>query len=705
VLTYKDVPGMNRFGIIKSDQPVLVEDKVRFVGDALALVIADSEENARNALHRIIVDLVELPVVRSPEEAMKNSSLPPVHGEDHVLKNVVFKKGDIRAGFEKADVVVEKNYETPFVEHAYLEPEAGVAMPRNGDGVEVWCASQAPFSMREQIAQCLNLPLEKVRIRGMPVGGGFGGKLDVTIQILLALGALVTQRPFKMTLTREESFRMSTKRHPFSMRYSTGVNLKGEFVALKAKLICDAGAYEGYSTDVLEQGMVFAGGPYVWPNVLVEGSVVYTNNVLGGAFRGFGMNQVHFAVESQIDIMAKKLGVEPIKLRLINALEEGKETFYGEKLKSCVAIKEAFIEADKTLRNIRIVASSLRSRKKIGIGIAGAYKNIGGGRGLGNSGGAKLKLLDSGRVELRASVCDMGQGTASVLAQIAAAITGIPVNQFTVVMADTDLIPAGAMAIGQRQTVIGGNATIAAAKKFKKLILEEVSQGSRIPIEELEIDGSDVVIKDKDRVLSLKQLSKFADGLPIETAAEWVAPQTYPLWDDPSPTYPIIKDGKITTEYDPDDYRNYFAYNYAAQIAIVEVDTISGIVEVKKIFAFHDVGRILNPQRIKGQLEGSIMMGIGYALSEEFIMKNGIPQTKTLRGCGIPSIKIRPEVEIILIEKSEPLGPFQAKGIAEVALVPTVPAIINAIHNATGVRITSLPARPGKILEGLKNLF
>jgi aldehyde oxidoreductase len=702
VLTAKDVPGINKFGLIHADQPVFAAEKVRFVGDALALVIAETEETARNALRSIRVDFSELPVIASPDDALLKPDLAPFHESGHILKRVTHQKGTLEKGFNQASLIVEEDYETPFLEHAYMEPESGVAKVTEDGGVEIWCSTQGPFLMRGQIAQCLNLPEEKVRVRGLPVGGAFGGKLDITIQILLGLGALATKRPFKMTLNRSESFRMSTKKHPFKMHYKTGVTAEGKFVALQAKLVSDAGAYEGWSTDVLEQAMVFAGGPYVWPNVHVEGVTVYTNNLLGGAFRGFGMNQVHFAIESQIDTMARKLGIEPVKLRLLNALEEGKESFSGEIVRSCVAIKEALQEAEKRITQVSDVRASSRGSKKIGVGIAGAYKNIGGGRGLPNFGGVVLKLLDSGTVELRASVCDMGQGAASVLAQIAAAVTGIPVDTFSVVVADSEVIPAGAMAIGQRQTMIAGNATIGAAKKLKKLILENASAGTGLPADDLIISGTRVVKKNGDPVVSLAQLCRLTDGMVMEVKHEWIAPQTYPLKDDPNPTFPIMKDGKIVTEYDPEDYRNYFAYNYACQIAIVEVDTTTGIVEVKKVFAFHDVGKALNPLKIKGQLEGSIIMGIGYALSEEFVMNQGIPKTKTLRGCGIPDIHVRPEVEVVLVEKPEPIGPFSAKGIAEIALVPTVPAVINAIFDATGVRITSLPAKPEKILAALK---
>jgi CO/xanthine dehydrogenase Mo-binding subunit len=703
VLTAKDVPGSNRFGLLTPDQPVLADEKVRFVGDVVALIIADTEEAARRAIGHIRVGLADLPLVDFPEKALE-SDLPPIHKAGHVLKRMVHQHGDVRAGFERAEVVVEQSYVTPFVEHAYLEPEAGVALMTEDARVEVWCSTQSPFYKRAQIAEILGLPPEKVRVRGMPVGGAFGGKLDVTIQALLALGALRTGRPVKITLTRFESFRMSTKRHPFRMSYKTGATLGGQFVALEAKLISDAGAYASWSTDVLEQAVLFGGGPYVWPHVSIEGVCVYTNNVIGGAFRGFGMNQVHFAIESQIDILAKRLGMDPIRIRLLNALEEGKETVAGEKLKSCVAVRETLLEAERVLGQNKRAKEAEAGHKRIGIGIASAYKNIGGGRGFTNIGGASLCLQKSGRIELRASICDMGQGACSILAQIASGATGIPYQEFAVIAGDTDLMPAGTAAIGQRQTMLAGNATVSAAREFKKLLLEVASEETGLPLDTLDIHGRNIVNQGREPVIPLKQLARIAEfqGREIATRHQWNAPQTYPLLDDPDPTYPIMKDGKRVTEYDMADYRHYFAYNYATQVAIVEVDTRTGSVEVKKVIAVHDVGKALNPQKIRGQLEGSIVMGIGYALSEEFGMRQGQPYTKTLVQCGIPTFIAIPEMEIHLIEKPEPIGPYHAKGISEIALVPTVPAIINAICDATGVRITSLPARPETILDGLR---
>ncbi len=702
ILTAKDVPGWNGFGAKNADQPVLAHDRVRFAGEVLALVIADTEEAAREALGAIEVDCINLPTVSSVQDILSGSAPPPVHGDNHVLSHARFEKGNVEEAFSRADVVVEEDYETPFVEHAYMEPEAGVAYLNPQGAVEICCSTQAPFLMRDQIARCLGLPQQKVVVRGMPVGGAFGGKMDITIQVLLALGALVTGRPFKMTLTRDESIRMSTKRHPFMMRFKTGATRDGKLVALEAKIVSDAGAYQGFSKEILEQGMVFSGGPYFWPASRVEGTAFYTNNVLGGAFRGFGMNQVHFAVESQIDTLAQKLSMEPMALRLMNVLEEGKETFGGERLGPSFAAKEVLLEAEKRFKELRGVRGPSQGHKKFGVGVGLAFKNIGGGRGFANRGGAVLRLLESGTVELRASVCDMGQGAASVLAQIAAAETGIGIDRFRVVFGDTSLVPEGAVASAQRQTMTAGNAALGASRAFKRTLLEMAGRKQGVSVSDLDLAGGHVVNRNREPIVSLEDLYTFAAGKTVEAAYEWAAPRTYPLRVEGSRPIAAGTGQAGHQEAEREEYRNYFAYNSACQVALVEVDTLSFAVEVKKILAFHDVGKAINPQKVKRQLEGGIMMGIGYALSEKFLLKDSVPQTRTLRGCGIPDIRVRPEIEIILVEKPDPVGPFSAKGASEIALVPTVPAILNAIHDATGVRITSLPAKPERIRSGFE---
>ncbi len=719
IITARDVPGKNRFGRMIPDQPVLVEDKARFIGDVLAVVFAETEEAAQEALALIKVAYQPEEGVFSPQEALAEGA-PALHPGGNIMKAVVNRKGDIEAGFAQADIIEEGTYYTPFLEHGFLETEAGLAYLDKEGVMTLHYPTQAPFHVRKQVAEALAWPEEKVRVITTPLGGGFGGKTDVTIEILLALGALHTQRPVKITLRRGESLRIDTKRHPFYMHYKTGATREGKLLALQAKIIMDGGAYAGISPGVLEQATIFATGPYVWPHLLLEGYAVYTNNVLGGAFRGFGINQVHFAVESQIDKLARRLGRDPLAFRLDNALDVGLETGTGEILQASVGIKETLRQVQKALERNLPTLPSLPRWKKRGIGVASGYKNIGYGRGYSEHGGAILELIAGGEVWLKVSAIDMGQGVRTVLSQMASTETGLAYELIKVTTGDTALIPEGVAAVAQRQTYITGNATIEAARKFKASLLGAAARELACRPEELDIRGREVFYRHSPPsptqapspapALSLQELYERlqARGETVQAQAHYYLPATSPIRGDKSPTYLIYQKQQQDKTARPEElpfYRNYIAYSYVTQIAIVAVNLHTGEVEVEKIIAAHDVGRALNPRKIKGQLEGSIVMGIGYALTEEFRMKEGVNLTKTLRQCGLPDITKTPAMEIMIVEDPAPGGPYGAKGMSEVALVPTAPAITNAIFDAVGVRINSLPATPDKILDGLRHIL
>lgn len=707
VLTWKDVPGKNLFGRMIQNQPVLVKEKIRFIGDVLAVVFAETREVAKEALSKIRLDFKPSEGVFSPMESL-GPGAPEIHDTGNLMKSVSNRKGDVEEGFSKAHIIEEGTYYTPFLEHGFLETEAGLAY-LEGDQVVLHYPTQAPFHVRKQISESLAWPEEKVRVVTTPLGGGFGGKADVTIEILLALGAIHTGRPVKITLERHESMRIDTKRHAFYMRYKTGATRDGKLMAVKAKIVLDVGAYPGMSAGVLEQATIFACGPYVWPNVCVEGFAAYTNNVLGGAFRGFGINQVHFALETQMDRMARRLGKDPIDFRLENALDVGLETSTGEILQSSVGIKETLSRAKTVLAVEVSKLPPLPPWKRYGIGVASGYKNVGYGRGYSEHGGAIIELTEDGGAWAKVSAVDMGQGIKTVLSQIVATETGLSHGKIRVTTGDTALVPEGVAAVAQRQTYIAGNATIEGARKFKDKILEAASREMKLDIESL--------VLREDRVhcaslpgspsLSLQELYQRlkARGETIRVESHYTLPPTDPIRGDMAPTYLIYRGQTLDQQNRKDQgrYRNYITYSYVTQAAIVEVNTRNGEVTVRKIIAAHDVGKALNPLKIRGQLEGSLVMGIGYALSEEFRMREGFNLTKTLRQCGIPDITQTPEMKIIVVEDPEPEGPYGAKGMSEVALVPTAPAITNAIFDATGVRIYSLPARPDKILEGLRH--
>lgn len=701
VLTAKDVPGRKGFGMMVPNQPVLCDTRVRFLGDGLALVFAESVEEAEAAVAAIRVEYRPLEVVGSPQQGMRPEA-PRLHEDGNVARHVLRNVGDIERGLREADVVVEGDFTTPFIEHAYLEPETGLGVPSPEGRVAVYCPTQMPFENRAQIAASLALAEDQVQVVSTPLGGGFGGKIDITTQIWVTMGALRTGRPCKITLTRPESLRLSTKRHAYFLHYRVGAKKDGTLTGVDARLISDAGPYAGVSPLVIDQGCSFSCGPYVVPNARIEGWAVYTNNANGGAFRGFGINQAAFALESCLDMLAEKLGIDPFDLRLKNALEVGKATISGEILKASAPMKDVLRAARAALGKMPPV----HSRKKIGIGVAAGFKNVGVGKGTLDNAGAAVELTKEGDVLLKVSTVDMGQGNRTTMAQIAAETIGVSYDRVKVITGDTDLVHKATGASGERQTFCGGNAVLGAARQFREELLVYVAKQYRTAPEHLDL-REDRVLDGEKVLVSLGDLGRFTagEGEAIKADYYYLAPRTYPFSEQDLTNksvglerYELVDQSKVK----PEEYRNYPSYAYTAQVAVVEVDETTGQVKVLKIIASHDVGRALNPSKIEGQLEGSCLMGLGYALSEQYRVKDGDHLTKNLGQCRIPTIKDMPEIECVIIEDPEPNGPLGAKGISEVATVPITPAIINAIYNAVGVRITDLPATKERVLEALK---
>jgi CO/xanthine dehydrogenase Mo-binding subunit len=547
--------------------------------------------------------------------------------------------------------------------------------------------------VREEIAANLCLPKEKVRVVGMPMGGAFGSKFDLTIEIILALGAWLTKRPVKITLTRLESFRMSTKRHPYTMKYKIGATREGVFTAIQASLMSDAGAYTGCSASVMEKSVMFGGGPYYWPTYHIEGRAVFTNNVLGGAFRGYGVNQVHFAVESAIDALARKLNIDPFEIRLRNALEEGKMTIAGEVLSGCVAVKETLEEARGLLG--RLPPFEAKPGKKIGIGVASGWKNIGITGMTDDHGGAVYRLKEDGRVEVAVSAVDMGQGTRTVMAQIASEAAGIAYDQIDIITGDTRYMMEWCQGTSQRQTTVVGSAVMKGGEKFRSKVLSLASELFDVPEDLLFLEDGSFSSKEGGRKLgSLADLRRMAGlrGIDVQEAYDYRSPKSFRLKE--SPVYGSRDSEEAEKKGKEIQYRNYITYSYGTQVAIVEVDEKEGSVKLLRMILSHDAGKALNPKVIKGQLEGSAVMGVGYAFTEEFVMKDGFIVTDRLSKCGIPTFQSIPDqIDYVLVEKPEPHGPFGAKGISEAALVQTAPAITNAIYDACGIRIRSLPIK------------
>ena len=672
VLTYKDVP-VNEYGINIMDQPVLVAegDKVRWVGDRLAIVVAESERIAEAARRLVQVDYEPLPVVDDPREAMKPDA-PLVHEErdTNVLQHFKVRKGDVEAGFAEADVIVEGYYVTPSVEHAYLQPDAGLGYIDEEGRVTVIAAAQWAHDDLRQIAHLLDLPEDRVREIVPAVGGAFGGREDMYIQHLLALCAYRLRRPVKMVFSRQETVCRTGKRHPFYMRYRTGATRDGKLTALEAELISDAGAYASTSTVVMTNATTFAAGPYVMPNAKIDGYTVYTNNAVGMAVRGFGATQAAVAYELQMDKLAEALGMDPVEIRLKNLFEDGSIAVTGNPMPPGVGIKDTLRQAalaagwrEKDGHWVRPERPKSADGKLRGLGVACAYKNVGYSMGFDDKSTAavELSLDDSGQVEralVKIGATEVGQGVHTALAQVAAETLGIGVERVDVALLDTADVPDGGSCSASRHTYMSGNAVLAACQLAREKWQTALRAG---------------------------------EG---ETHIE--AQYTF-----------HGRHARPTTPFDPETGMcdPHISYGYATQIALVEVDAETGEVEVLKLYSAHDVGRAVNPQMIKGQVGGGVQMGEGYALMEEYIQQKGVVKTRKFSEYFIPTVLDMPrELVPIIVEVPDPTGPYGATGVGEMTTLPTAPAIISAIHDATGVWIEELPATAEKVLMGTKRL-
>jgi aldehyde oxidoreductase len=688
VLTARDVPGDNVYGPMVRDAQVMARDKVRFIGEPVVVVFAETEEQAEAARDACRVEYRPLPGVFTPQQALAPHA-PQIHPDGNTHHVAQIRKGDVEQGFREADVVVEGTYSTPFIEHAYLEPEAGLAEPTPGGGVKVMMNTQYPFGDQRQIADALGIEAEKVHVVQIPGGGAFGAKNDITLQILLAMGARSTGRPVKMVLTRPESLRSHVKKHAVTAHYKTGATRDGKLVAMQAELLLDTGAYGSWGIEVTEQATVFSTGPYDVPNVHVDSTAVYTNNIPCGAMRGFGINQVTFAVESQLDQLAEKLDMDPFAIRRINGMRPGSTTSTGQVLGSSVGMLETLDVVEKELSTLAPVDARGR---KIGVGVASCFKNVGLGLGANDVGRATADLLPDGKVLIQVAACDVGQGAMTVAAQLAAQVLHLPYEMVEVLHGDTGGPLDTGPTCASRTTFVAGNAVVRASERLRDLLSDYVAEEYEVPRDKLQFsEGTFVDTRTGDALLTLAELAGTARerGQAFSGQGQYTVPKTYM-------TAAALKDKR------PADYINYVAFGFGTQAARVAVDEKTGTVEVLDVVACHDVGKAINPQNVQLQIEGSVIMGLGYALSEEFVMEEGWNVTNTLGKCGVPRARQTPHIVSSVVEAADPHGPFGAKGLGEIASLPTAPAIINAIHDATGVRINDLPARKSRVLGALE---
>lgn len=663
VLTADDIPGRKDCGVHEIDWPVLCYDKVRYVGDAIALVVAESEEIAGEALKFIEVEYAPLPVVTGPKQAAAPDA-PPIHVGGNLLAQFHLAQGDLAAGFAQADVIIEREYTTQMVEHAFLEPEAGLAVPEANGRITVYSGGQIPFGDRSQIAATLGLPEENIRVINCLIGGAFGGKEDVSVQIHVALAAWATKRPVKMVLSRAESLRVHPKRHATIIKMKTGAKKDGTLVAHEVEIYGDAGAYASLSNHVMLRATTHAAGPYEVPNVKVDTYAMYTNNVPAGAFRGFGVTQVGFAMESQMDILAEALGLSPLEIRRKNILTYGKRTLAGQVMTESCGLSQALELVAAEMERHAFVA--VEGHKRRAWGLACAYKNTGYGSGAYDAAGAEVEAFANGRAIVRAGAAEIGQGLPAVLAQIVAEELGLPYEQVDVLLSDTDLTPDGQATTASRQTYVTGNAARYASREVRALLSQTAAEMLDVAPESLTF--ADGYVRSTGRSIPLRDVIKAArrEGRVPKVMYQYVAPPTQPY--------------------------QHIAFGFGAQAALVEIDVKTGETKVLKVIAACDVGRVINPVTLLGQVEGSISMGLGLALQENFVMKDGQVLTDSLHKCRLPTIDQTPEVIAFFVEEETRDGPYGAKGVGELASIPTAPAIINAIYNATGVRCYNLPA-------------
>ena len=725
VLTHADVPGAKNHGLVENDWPVLCYDVVRYVGDAVTIVAADTPEIAAQALDLIQVDYEPLPVVPDPVTA-RQPGAPVVHTErpdGNLLKHIKVRKGDLERGFAEADLVVERTYRTPMTEHAFLEPECAIGVPEGydpshlggqvdpdaqsgpaaiHDKVTIYVGSQIPYADRDQTAASLGLDQEDVRVVGTLMGGGFGGKEDVMGQIHVALLAQAAGRPVNMLYSRRESLMTHPKRHATVIRVKTGAKMDGRLTAVEAELYGDSGAYASLGEKVMTRATTHASGPYDVPHVKIDCYAMYTNNPPSGAFRGFGVTQSAFAVESNMDILAFQLGLDPIYLRQINGLQVGSVTCTGQELRESVGLLECLekVEAEvhrsvmdgqadpAALKAVDVWSPAVdpKSPHKVQAwGIAVAYKNTGLGGGAPDKAEAEIEVwvdqLQRAIAEVRTSSAEMGQGLPVVLAQIAAEELGLPYGQVRVLLSDTDLTPDGGPTTASRQTYVSGNAARYAARGMRDMLASVASEHLEIPPDQLVF--ADGQIRANGRSVGMEQAIRWAEeeGRSTRLSFEYWAPETQPLGTG----------GDM-----------HVAFSFAAQAALVEVDTQTGEVEVLKVVGAHDVGRAINPQTLQGQVDGGIVMCIGNTLTEHYIVEDGVPWTDVFARYKMPSIQHTPEIVSFIVEHGTADGPFGAKGVGELPSIPTSPAITNAIYNAVGVRAMSLPVDQDSLLRAIK---
>ncbi|AJF28632.1 aldehyde oxidoreductase [Clostridium botulinum] len=622
IVTAEDIQGQRYLGHLKKDTPALIKvgEETRYLGDAVALVAAETEEIAKEALKYIKVDFEELKPLSSPMEALKDDA-PKIHEGGNILVHEHLVRGNADEAIKNSKYVVTNKYSVPFTEHAFLEPEAAVAVPDGEDGLIVYTGTQSIYDDLREIGSLLNLGEDKLRIISEYVGGGFGGKEDMSCQHHTALLAYLIKKPVKMCLTRQESIMVDTKRHAMEMEFTTACDENGKLTAMKAEIIADTGAYASLGGPVLQRACTHAAGPYNYQNMVVDGIAVYTNNTPGGAFRGFGVTQSAFATECNLNQLAEMVGIDPFEIRMLNAIRPGEVLPNGQIADEGTALVE-------TLEAVKDVYYSNKY-----VGIACTFKNAGVGVGIPDTGRCKVKVID-GKVHIRTSAACIGQGVGTVVVQVVGEVLGIPASQIVYETPDTRITPNSGTTTASRQTVFTGEATRIASLKLKEALKGKSLQ----ELEGIEFLGEYIGITDKM-------------GSPKENPVSHVA------------------------------------YGFATQVVIIDEKG-----KLVKVVAAHDVGKAINPKNVEGQIEGGVVMGLGYGLTEDYIIENSVPKVK-FGTLGLLRATQVPEIVPIIIEKNTQELSFGAKGVGEITCIPTAPAVQGAYYKLDGIFRRELPLK------------
>jgi xanthine dehydrogenase molybdenum-binding subunit len=690
VLTADDIPAEHNHGLVIFDWPVMVGlgERVRYVGDALAIVAAETQEVADQACGLIEAEFDLQPVITNPVQA-RQEGVPQIHEKGNLLKHIKVRKGDMEKGFAESDIILEHTFHTPTTDHAFIEPECSIAVPEMAvtskvtaiSKMNIYVGSQIPYQDRTQVARIMGWPEERVRVVGQLMGGGFGGKEDIMGQIHVAMLANVTQRPVKLLFDRHESLLVHPKRHATQIRVKLGAKKDGRLIAMETELYGDTGAYASLGEKVMTRATTHSAGPYDIPHVRADCYAMYTNNPPAGAFRGFGVTQSAFAVESMMDMLAEKLNLNPVDLRRMNSLHVGSITNTGQELKESVGLMECIDRVDAEMRKhnpnpFRPLPSPVIGRGAGGEGwirawgFAAAYKNTGLGGGAPDISGADVELYEDGTFQVRSSAAELGQGLVTVMRLIVSEEMAVAPEQVRVLVMDTDLTPNGGPTTASRQTFVTGNASRYAAKTLRDEITATMAEKYDVRPEQIRFENGVVHVNGHSMNYAEVYKEMKASGKQPLVRYEYEAPKTQPLGTG----------GDM-----------HFAFSFGVQAAEVEVNKLTGEVRVLKVISANDVGMAVNPLGLQGQVEGGVMMGLGNCLTEEFIMDNGNVVTDHLARYRVPGIMLTPEITSIIVEHPVEAGPYGAKGVGEICSIPTTPAITNAIYNAVGVRIDRTP--------------